>query len=155
MSDTIRKLLAAGWESFFRKAGVRVEDLNASKSNRTRAIKIGQFLSPHVNREVPVQVKGRTGKAVLRAEEGRAKEKRYFFVVTWDDEPTASTPVHDNSHTVAKPTPAEKRTPGPKRKSRRGKKVKKPRAGVPAPDKPAAKGTAADKNNEAGNSEDW
>ena len=53
---------------------------------RARAIKIGQFLSPLVGREVPIQAGGKTGKAVLRVEPGRSKERRYYAVVTWDEE---------------------------------------------------------------------
>src|SRR5947209_13300764 len=79
-----RGLPPKDWEKFFREANVRAEALAECKSERSKAVKMGQFLSPHVGREVPIQVKGRSGRAVLRAEEGRSKEKRYYFEVIWD-----------------------------------------------------------------------
>lgn len=82
--DKIRGVAPAEWEKLFQDANVRVEELTASKSARAKAVKIGQFLSPLVGRGVPIQVKGRTGQAVLRVQEGRAKEKRYFFEVVWE-----------------------------------------------------------------------
>jgi hypothetical protein len=79
------KLAAREWGRYFREANVRVGELDSCRSSRARAIRIGQFLTPNVGREVPVEVNGRAGRAVLRVEEGRAKVKRYFFEVTWDD----------------------------------------------------------------------
>jgi hypothetical protein len=79
------KMLPQDWEQFFRTANIRVEELDNRKSSRSRSIMIGQFLSPNVNREVPIAVNGRTGRAVLRVEEGRSKGKRYFIEVFWDD----------------------------------------------------------------------
>src|SRR5262249_50831642 len=70
---------AADWAKYFEAAKVRVEELNACKSARARAIWIGKYLSPLVDREVAVEVKGRTGHAVLQVEEGRSNEKRYIF----------------------------------------------------------------------------
>src|SRR5262249_847901 len=71
----------------FHKAGVLVEELGACKSSRAKATKIGQFFGPLKGREVPIQVSGRTGRAILRVEEGRAKERRYYCEVVWDDAP--------------------------------------------------------------------
>src|SRR5437763_3254763 len=79
-----RGLPPKDWEKFFREANVRAEALAECKSERSKSVKMGQFLSPHVGREVPIQVKGLTGRAVLRVEKGRSKEKRYFFEVHWD-----------------------------------------------------------------------
>jgi hypothetical protein len=85
MSKSDREsLMPTDWETYFRDADVRVEELDACKSKRGRAIKIGQFLSPLVGREVLIEVKGRTGRAVLRVESHRSKAKRYFFEVTFD-----------------------------------------------------------------------
>jgi hypothetical protein len=85
------------WEPVFAKAGVLVEELAATKSSRGRATKIGQFFGPLLGREVPIQVKGRTGKAVLRVDEGRAKERRYVFEISWDGVATYDTPSGDAS----------------------------------------------------------
>ena len=82
-----QKQPAADWLPHFERAGILQDELLACKSERSKAIKLGQFLSPKVGREVPVQVGGRTGKAVLRVEQDRAKTKRYFIEVTWDGKP--------------------------------------------------------------------
>lgn len=109
------KKTAKDWEPYFRKANVRVEDLDASKSSRSKTIKIGQFLSPNVGREVPIQVGDRSGKAVLRVEEGHAKEKRYFFEIMWD----ADVGIPGKSKVKAATTV------GAKKASSKQKKVKK------------------------------
>lgn len=75
---------AGDWGDVFLKAGVRTEELARSMSSRATAIRIGQFFAPLVGREVPIQVNGRAAKAVLRVQNGRANEKRYYFQVSWD-----------------------------------------------------------------------
>jgi hypothetical protein len=92
---------AADWAKYFEAAKVRVEELNACKSARARAIWIGKHLSPLVDREVAIEVKGRTGRAVLRVEEGRSNEKRYIFEVKWDD-PAATEPAAPSAQGKAK-----------------------------------------------------
>lgn len=83
-----QKLPASEWLPYFEEAKVLAEELEKCKSERARAIKLGQFLGPMLGREVPVQVGDRTGKAVLRVEEKKhAKAKEYFFEVAWDFEP--------------------------------------------------------------------
>jgi hypothetical protein len=79
-----KKLTPQEWESLFRDAHLRVEELNGCRSNRSRSIFIGKFLSSLVNRELPVTIKGRTGRAVLRVEEGRSNSRRYFVEYFWD-----------------------------------------------------------------------
>jgi hypothetical protein len=86
-----QRIPAADWWRFFKAAGVREEELEMCKSAQARAIKIGQFLAPKVGRAVPVQVRGRAGRAVLRVEGGRSREKCYFFEVTWDEPQQATT----------------------------------------------------------------
>ena len=78
------KLPATDWLPYFKEAGIRVDELDQCKSEHSKAIKLGQFLSPKVGREVPVQVGGRTGRAVLRVEQDRAKTKLYYLEVRWD-----------------------------------------------------------------------
>lgn len=77
-------LPAADWEPYLKKAKVRVSELEACKSERAKAIRIGKFLGPMVGRRVPIQHQGRTGTAELRLVEGRGREKRYGFVIRWD-----------------------------------------------------------------------
>jgi hypothetical protein len=77
------------WERFFHKAGVRTEELGGCKGRRAKSIRIGQFLSPLVGREVPIEVRGRTGRAVLRSVPGRSRTKRYVFEIVWDEPPSA------------------------------------------------------------------
>jgi hypothetical protein len=84
-------LTPKSWEPYFRTARVLVEDLDACKSARAKTVKIGLFFGRNVGREVPIEDKGRTGKAVLRVDEGRARERRYYFEVMWDDEASTKT----------------------------------------------------------------
>jgi hypothetical protein len=92
-TDDKQKLTPQNWERFLRDAKIHVEDLDASKSAKSRAVKIGLFLSRNVGRTVPIDVKGRTGQAVLKVAIGRSKEKKYYFEVTWDQESDVGTIV--------------------------------------------------------------
>lgn len=142
-TNNSRKLAPKKWEPFFRRADVRVEDLDASKSNKGKIIRMGRFLSPNVNREVPIDVNGRTGKAVLRVEEGRSKEKRYFFEVTWDDETPAAPALPKKSRTKKERTKASLRN-------------KKTKSHEPTTVKSKAQGKSDQvANQRGGNSEDW
>ena len=78
------------WEDHFRKAGVRVEDLNGARSGQARATILGNFLSQHQGREVPIQVGDRSGRARLRVT-GETRPRRYYFEYIWD------TPVSSDS----------------------------------------------------------
>jgi hypothetical protein len=144
--DEVRTRVPKEWEPYFRRANVHVEELDACKSKQCRAIKIGRFLSPKVGREVPILIKGRAGKATLQVAVGRAKEKRYSFKVTWDDQVATvgvtkkSAPAKKKRTTTKKPKTAE---PTPKAKIKPAAKVKKPAQGKPA------------KNPGKGNNEDW
>jgi hypothetical protein len=80
-----QKLTSKGWEKYFKSANVLVQELDACKSNRAKAIKIGHFLSRNVDRAVTIEVDGRTGRAILRVKAGRSKEKYYYFDVIWDN----------------------------------------------------------------------
>jgi hypothetical protein len=71
------------WEDHFRKAGVRVEDLNGARSGQARATILGNFLSQHQGREVPIQVGDSTGRACLRVT-GETRPRRYYFEISWD-----------------------------------------------------------------------
>ena len=93
-SDNIAPgLPAAEFEDIFRKAGVLVPALDAAKSAKAKATRIGKFLSLNVGREVPIEVDGRTGKAKLCLTIGRAKKKLYHFEIRWDEPSGESTPV--------------------------------------------------------------
>lgn len=150
------------WEPFFQKAGVRVEELIACKSSRSKAIKIGLFFSTLVGREVPIQVMERTGTAVLRIETGRAKEKRYYFEVRWD------TPSTEKNLEADRITPKSKKPSGTKRNSkatarRQGKRKGERQRGASSKKSPTAKAAPnnpkprkdARKSERAGNEEKW
>jgi len=119
-----RKLTPKDWEALLRKANIQIDDLDKCKSAKSRAIKIGLFLSRNVGRTIPIDVNGRAGQAILRVEKGRAKERRYYFEVTWDHEPEVETtapiivdatcqttgPVVPSHVTEHRPPTAEKET---------------------------------------------
>lgn len=98
----VDKLPAADWLPFFAKADILTQALTETHSAKAKTIKIGQFLSPNVNRPVPIQVNGRSGHATLRVKKGTAKSKRYFFEITWDAPETSAT-KKANTNKTAKP----------------------------------------------------
>lgn len=78
------KLPASDWLPFFTRADILTQALTETHTTKAKTIKIGQFLSPNVDRPVPIQVGGRSGHATLRVKKGKAKSKLYFFEITWD-----------------------------------------------------------------------
>lgn len=87
---------AGDWLPFYALAGLGKKELAEAKSNTTKAIHVGQFLSPNVGREVPIQVGERTGRARLVRRKGRSNATHYFFAVVWDEaEPAAETTEGD------------------------------------------------------------
>lgn len=81
----VKGIPAADWLQHFKAADVEQEALKEAKSQQAKATKAGNFLSRLVDREVPIEVDGRTGKATLRMEKGRANKKHYWFDVCWDE----------------------------------------------------------------------
>jgi hypothetical protein len=75
---------AAEWGRYFRQAGVLADKLENTKSARAKNTVLGNFLAQNVGREVPIEVRGRTGTARLCCKHGRANQKRYYLQVTWD-----------------------------------------------------------------------
>jgi hypothetical protein len=154
MANNDRKLPPKEWGQYFQKAQIRTEELDKAKNNRGKGVVIGRFFSPNVGREVPIEVKGRTGKAVLHVENGRAKEKRYFFVVTWDDEAATATSKTDDHQPTKK---SEKKTkkfagnmkPAPTKRASGGVKPKPASKSKPASKKKPVRSTTG------GNNEDW
>ena len=143
-----KKLPAADWLPFFIKADVLTKALAETHSAKGKTIKIGQFLTPNVNQTVPVQVKGRSGKATLRVEmKGHGKEKRYFFEVEWDSvvtPPAVKQQVKGTKLSISKSKPGAPKgtTPKPTPKAAAPKPT-------PTPTKP--KSSVAKK----GNNEVW
>jgi hypothetical protein len=142
-------LLPGHWEDLFRKAGVQVEVLDAARSHRARATLLGNFLARNRDRVVPIEVDGRPGTARLCASDAGKRQRRYFFVVTFEDEePSDSRPAPDLDDAPLGP---DRDIPGrrPGRRMRRTKAAEKP-AGL------ATVGTAAPPGRDgAGNEEDW
>jgi hypothetical protein len=153
MDDT-RKLSPKDWEDFFRKAKVRVEELEACKSKQSKAIKIGRFLTPNVGREVPIQVNGCAGKAVLRAEEGRSKEKRYYFVVTWDAKAAAASAGDTKLATKKQGKKSEQKAPKWKKKAASATPAANNARHEASKENPPGDGNPA-KTKPSGNDEDW
>ncbi len=75
-------LIPSRWEPHFRKAGIQAEEINGARSAQAKATLLGNFLAKNQGREVPIQVGDRSGRARLRASEGRPR--RYFFEIAWD-----------------------------------------------------------------------
>jgi hypothetical protein len=143
MNDTKdRKRCPSEWIRYFEMAKIRTDELENCRSNHAKAIRAGQFLSPHVNRPVRIEVNGRTGTATLKAEDGRAKERRYFFEVVWDDAPpsgrtTASTSKKD-----------VKKSDKPVNKDARSRRTRTRKAS-------ASKARSGSSTRSKGNNEDW
>src|SRR5208282_5306019 len=124
---------SADLERYFRKANVRVEELNNAKSQHAKSILIGRFLSPLVDREVTIRAKGRTGKAVLKSIPARAGQKLLYAEVHWDDDADEGTDA-----TAKKQTPVnDAKTKIPiKKKSRVPVEQKKPKPAAAVAKKP-------------------
>ena len=136
------------WEDMFRRAKVQVEALDAAKSERARATLLGSFLSQNIGREVPIEVKGRTGKARLLAVDAGKKQRRYWFEITWDEERPADVrqePVPDTKPIT------------PTRNGAAEPPALRPQPKEASVDQPAASGTIATDPGAsgAGNEEDW
>ena len=76
-----RGLNVAAWEPIFRRAQVLADELAAGKSQRGRQTKMGEYLSKHLERSVPICARGSTGTATLRRYEGRSRKRLYFFQI--------------------------------------------------------------------------
>jgi hypothetical protein len=102
-------LLAAEWEPYFRKAKIRIDDLDASKGQNGKSIRIGMFLGSMVGRRVPIRVNGRTGTAELIMRRGHGG-KRYGLVIRWDpdSEPTGPVQPVTGTEPLATQPPADK-----------------------------------------------
>jgi hypothetical protein len=61
-------------------------------SDRAKVTVIGQFFSSRLNREVPIVVNNQTGRAILRAQPGRGRQRSYWLEVTWGGVMGASVP---------------------------------------------------------------
>jgi len=126
-------LPAMQWLPILDAAGLTPPTLGDAKTPHARAIKLGQWLSAKVGREIPVCFRDRNGKAVLRVIGVRANEKRYYFEITWDD-----------------PTPARGATAEPEKKRKTGDEGKRKK---PLPHTPSQKGEH--KRRDVGNDEEW
>lgn len=76
----------ADWLEFFRSAKVEVDRLDAAKSRQGQITVAANFLARMVDREVRIEVDGRTGTATLRVAPGRSRRKGYYFDIVFDEE---------------------------------------------------------------------
>ena len=128
------KLPATDWLPFFARADILTQALAETHSAKAKTIKIGQFLSPNVNRPVPIQVDGRSGLATLRVESKKhAKSKRYFFEITWDEPETSKKKAKTNKTTKPNKVPVKTQPAPSKAASTKVPSSKKP---VPKVSKP-------------------
>lgn len=94
-------LLAGEMMRIFENAKVLTDQLEGAKSEKAKATLMGNFLSQHVNREVPIQHRGRTGVAKLCVDINKSrKTKRYYFEVTFDDGATESETGQSNERSL-------------------------------------------------------
>jgi hypothetical protein len=101
--DVSDSLPAAGWISIFERAGILREQLR-NGSNHSRAIRIGNFFGPLIDREVPILLQGRAGRATLRVHEGRARSKRYGFEIAINEEPENEPQTSAADGAIVEPT---------------------------------------------------
>jgi hypothetical protein len=138
------------WEDLFRRAGVQTDALDGNKSHRSRATLLGNFLARNLDREIAIEVDGRTGTARLRAADAGKRQRRYYFEVTWDGTgPAVNTPGRGPGGGRSAST-SEGATEPPRRrkhrKTRRADRAEPAAAGVEVPP-PGQNGE--------GNAEDW
>jgi hypothetical protein len=99
--NEVTGLPPAKWQDHFRTARVLVEELDGARSAQARATILGNFLSQNQDREVPIQVGDRSGRARLCVAGGDGKPRRYYFAIAWDG--TSNT---DPSDTASAKRPA-------------------------------------------------
>ena len=80
-----RGLPASKWETCSRTQASSGKSSKLRKASRPKRTILGNFLSQNVDSEVPIVIRNRTGRATLRMKLGRAKQKRYFFELVWDE----------------------------------------------------------------------
>ena len=68
---------------------------------------MGNFLGRNIDREVRVQVRGQEGTARLCVEQGRGRQKLYYFEISLDAPPQCEQPI-----LVAPSCPAQDPSPG-------------------------------------------
>jgi hypothetical protein len=148
---------AQDWFALFAAAQVLTEELEACKSARAKATRVGKWLNPRIGRPVPIEIDGRAATATLRAATGHAGRRRYFFAIQWATEPAGAGPSPAAPVVLAPPpgdpppgtpqgdmaAPADSR---PRRHSRR----RRPERPSQPPVQPPTPGSAA-----GGNDEPW
>lgn len=67
----------------FNDAGILVEELAASASDRAKATKIGRLLSRYLDHSVPIEHQGDEGTATLRRRPGRGRSHLYYFTIAF------------------------------------------------------------------------
>lgn len=89
----------------FRHANLLTEKLVENKSQTAKSTTIGGFLSPYIDRSVPIEAGSRQGRATLRRIQGRSRSARYRFDIEWEAGESASVdpsqaipPPSDSSH---------------------------------------------------------
>jgi hypothetical protein len=107
-------MTAGKLEDLFKHAGIPADELDHAKSSRAKSTRIGAFLNRHLDREVPIELEGRTGTAILRRREARSNQKRYYFEVQWDSE-DASPAEQVGSAGLSPPSSTSPLTTPPKR----------------------------------------
>ncbi len=78
---------AGDWESQFRKTPALAERLERLDSEKARSTVIGQILGKFLNRTVAISVAGCQGHAELCMELASGNRKRYYFTVSWEQNP--------------------------------------------------------------------
>jgi hypothetical protein len=74
----------AEWVPVIRDAGLLQHELGNAASDRARATVVGKFLGGRLGRAVPIAVGDSAGTATLRAQQGHARQRRYWFEVSWE-----------------------------------------------------------------------
>lgn len=96
----------ADWLEFFRSAKVEVDRLDAAKSRQGQITVAANFLARMVDREVRIEVDGRTGTATLRVAPGRSRRKGYYFDIVFDEEDESAA----EDHPPKGPQPLDRKT---------------------------------------------
>jgi hypothetical protein len=123
-------------------AGLSPPGIDDAKTPHAKAIKLGQWLGAKVGREIPVCVRGRNGKAVLRVVKGRSRETQYYIEVTWEQAKTWE------QAEAPEPPPTKAVKPSPK-------KEKPPAKGNAASKPTVPKSMVGRKPATGGNDEEW
>jgi hypothetical protein len=121
-SDNTELVLTKGakpsrWRELLKNASLMEEELQAARGDRSAGLKITNFLSKYINREVAIRHQEQELTATLRVAEGRSREKFYCFEISGEMVEGPADPSNNEDQLVAQTKACATQLKRPKRSS--------------------------------------